>query len=142
MGEEYTMKEAFNCLDKNRLVGFATVGLNGEPSNRIFQIAYVEGNSVYFLTSNEKEVYKELKLNPVTALTVATPDFTMIRITGKSEFVLDYDLKRKILDMNPTVKEIYGSCENPALELLRINSGKGSIFRMGQMPPTYDAFNY
>lgn len=136
------MKEVFEKLDKNRVVGFATVDMDGNPSNRNFQIAHLADEKIYFFTSNEKRVYTEMQKNPVVALTVTTKSSDMIRVKGRTEFVSDRELKREILELNPGIKAIYGSSENPVLELFRISSGEAEIFRLSQKPPTLSKFSY
>ena len=47
------MKKVFENLDKNRVVGFATVDMDGNPSNRNFQIL-----ELFRISSGEAEIFR------------------------------------------------------------------------------------
>ena len=54
---------ALNFLDEHKEITFATCEGN-LPILRIFQIMRREGNMLYFATSPEKAVWRELQQNP------------------------------------------------------------------------------
>ena len=62
------MQEALDFLNAHRNVAFATIGTNGHPMLRIFQIMKIDGHTLYFATNIRKNVYQELQVNPAMDL--------------------------------------------------------------------------
>ena len=53
------MEKALEFLKTNKEVAFATVE-GDRPKIRVFQIMKQQGNTLYFVTAPEKEVYRQL----------------------------------------------------------------------------------
>ena len=88
---------------------------------RVFQYLFAEGNKVYFCTSNQKAVYKQLQANPYVSFCVHPANFSpVLSVNGKAVFTDDMALKTRALDENPMIKGIYGGPENPIFELFYI----------------------
>ena len=58
------MKEVVKFLKANDIQYLATIGLDGKPKVRPFQFMMEEGGKLYFCTSNQKDVYSEIKKTP------------------------------------------------------------------------------
>lgn len=56
------MEKALEFLKTNKEVAFATVE-GDRPKIRVFQIMKQQGNTLYFVTAPEKEVYRQLQKN-------------------------------------------------------------------------------
>lgn len=111
---------------------------NGKVKTRIFQYLFSEGNKVYFCTSNEKSVYRQLKSNPQTSFCTYPPDFSLIvSINGEAAFTDDMGLKTRALEENPGIKGIYGSSENPTFELFYLNITEVETFSFAEGKKTY-----
>lgn len=128
------MNEVFEILEKNDVVGFATVE-NNKPRVRAFQVALIKEGTIIFCTANTKDVYKQLKASPYLEFTVTTPDYRMLRVSGKAEFVNDKDIKQAILDKNALVKEIYQTADNPVFETFSIKDISAQVFDLSVRPP-------
>jgi uncharacterized pyridoxamine 5'-phosphate oxidase family protein len=90
---------------------------------RVFQYLFAEGNRIYFCTSNEKAVYKQLKSNPRVSFCTYPANFSpVLSVNGKAVFTKDIALKTRALDENPMIKGIYGGPENPIFELFYIEA--------------------
>ena len=107
------MKEVVQFLKDNTVQYFATVGLDGRPKARPFQFMLENEGKLYFCTSNEKEVYKELQNNPYIELVTSNPEFAWMRLSGKTVFSNDLEIKATIIEASPLVKSIYQTAENP-----------------------------
>ncbi|MDR2354829.1 MAG: pyridoxamine 5'-phosphate oxidase family protein [Clostridiales Family XIII bacterium] len=89
---------------------------------RVFQFLFVDGNKVYFCTSSQKPVYKQLRANPNVSFCTYPADFNpVVSVNGKVVFVDDISLKARALDENPGIKGIYGSPDNPVFKLFCID---------------------
>ena len=114
------MKRFEEILKTNPNGVFATQD-GDKVKTRVFQYLFVEGNKVYFCTSNEKAVYKQLQANPHVSFCVVAPGFApVLSINGKAVFTDDLTLKARALDENPMIKSIYGGPENPIFKLFYI----------------------
>ncbi len=116
---------------------FATIE-DGKVRTRVFQYLFAEENKVYFCTSNEKPVYKQIKDNKYVTFCTHSQDFSdVVSITGKAVFKDDLDLKAKLLDAQPGIKGIYKSADNPVFEVFYVDVEEVSTFGFGEGPRTY-----
>ena len=107
------MNEVLNFLKSNPVQFLATVGLDNKPKVRPFQFMLEKDGKLFFCTSNEKEVYKEIKSNPYVELCSSSLESVWVRLHGKVVFKNDPDIKSKILENNPLIKSIYQTPDNP-----------------------------
>ncbi len=90
--------KAFQFLKEHKEVAFATSEGNF-PKLRIFQIMKQEGHVLYFATSVQKAVYRELRQNPNVEI-LAYADNISVRCSGMVNFNVEDDVKRWIYDAN------------------------------------------
>jgi uncharacterized pyridoxamine 5'-phosphate oxidase family protein len=128
------MSEVVDFLKENPIQHLATVGLDGKAKVRPMQFMVENNSKLYFCTSNEKLVYKELQKSSDIELTAASPEFVWIRITGKVNFTDDLKIKQEVIDNNELVKSIYETPDNPVFEVFSIE-GKAVIADFSGEPP-------
>ena len=117
----------------------ATIGLDGKPKVRPFQFMLEEGGKLYFCTSNEKNVYKEIENQPYVEFCASGENFSWLRLKGKVVFSQDIAIKSKILDGSPIVKTIYKTPDNPIFEVFYLDEASATIADFsGQPPRTFD----
>ncbi len=107
-------------LNENPVQYMATIGLDGRPKVRPFQFMIEEEKKLYFCTSNQKNVFEEMKGNPYVELCVSNPQFAWIRLSGRVEFVSDPNIKERILENSDFVRSIYKAADNPTFEIFYI----------------------
>ena len=100
------MQEALDFLRQNKDVAFATVGTNGRPMLRVFQIMKIDGHTLYFATSSRKNVYKELQADPAIEI-LAYKDNISVRVGGDAHFDVADALQQEIYDTNPVLQRLY-----------------------------------
>ncbi len=121
-------------LEKNPAGVFSTLD-NGQIKSRMFQYLLTKGNKVYFCTSNEKPVYKQLTENGVANFCVHSSDCSeVLSINGKVTFVDDVELKTQVLDNNPMIKNIYKDATNPVFEAFYIDVEEVETFSYTEGP--------
>lgn len=120
------MKQIKEHLEKNKIGQLATVK-NGQANQRPFQFIFEKDNMFYFMTSNTKNVYRELVDNPTASFITLDERKSFTRVRGEIEFVKELSLKEEILDKEPMVKMIYKSADNPIMEVFRIHTGVASL---------------
>lgn len=104
----------------------------------MFQFLFADGPKVFFCTSKEKDVYKQLTANPNVAFCSYPANFTpVLSISGKSVFVDDLAVKARALDENPMIKGIYKSPDNPVFAIFYIEVAELSTFSFSEGIQTY-----
>jgi uncharacterized pyridoxamine 5'-phosphate oxidase family protein len=101
------LQQALDFLKSHNEVAFATCS-EGSPKIRIFQIMKQENTTLYFATSAEKAVFKELKTNPNVEILSFAGQIS-VRCSGIVNFNVDDETKRWIYDNNPVLSRLYTS---------------------------------
>ncbi len=131
------MEEIVSYLKKSIVQYFATIGLDGNPKVRPFKFMFEDDGKLWFCTSNEKEIYKELQKNPHIELCVSGEILSWLRLNGMVVFSNNIQMKEKILEINPLVKSIYKEPNNPNFEVFYLNNVTASINEIGKSPVIY-----
>lgn len=115
------MQNYLDFFAANRNGIFATIDDTGIKT-RVFQYLWGEEGKLYFGTNNKKEVYAQMKKNPaVNFCAYDNQKFASMSASGNAVFVDCMDAKKRALDENPNIKAIFGSPENPELEIFYID---------------------
>jgi uncharacterized pyridoxamine 5'-phosphate oxidase family protein len=129
------MKEVIDFLTKSQIYYLATVGLDGKPKVRPFGFVMEDGGKIYFCTSNNKNVYKEMKKQPWVEFSACGENFAWIRLNGKAVFSKELSLKNKVLELSPLVKSIYKTPENPIFEIFYLAEATATFYDFSGKPP-------
>lgn len=128
------MKEIADFLNKSKVQYLAKIGVDGKPKVRLLQFMFEEESKLWFCTSNQKEIYKELKKQPFIELCASGKNMSWLRLQGEAIFSTDIRIKSKVLEKNTLVRSIYKEPDNPAFEIFyRINL-EASISEIGKIP--------
>lgn len=130
------MIEILEFLSKSKVQYLASIGLDGKPKVRPFQFMFEEDGKLWFCTSNQKEIYKELKKQPYIELCASDKNMSWLRIEAKVIFADNLDIKQKVFECSPLVKGIYKNPNNTEFEVFYLSEGKASISEIGK-PPVY-----
>jgi len=129
------MSDVVDFLKKSGLQYFSTVGVDGRPKVRPFQFMIEEGDKLYFCTSNQKKVYKEMEKKPYVELCASGAGSSWLRLSGKAIFVEDLGVKARIQDASPLVKSIYKTPDNPIFEAFYLEGAEATIADFSGNPP-------
>jgi uncharacterized pyridoxamine 5'-phosphate oxidase family protein len=125
-------------LIKSQVQYLATIGLDGNPKVRPFQFMLENGGRLYFCTSNQKPVFKELQKHPYVEFCASGADFSWLRLNGKVAFTMDLGLKARIQEASPIVKSIYKTPNNPTFEVFHLEGAVATIADFsGNLPRTF-----
>lgn len=118
--------------------GVMATQAEGRIKTRVFQYLFSDENKVYFCTSNEKAVFKQIKAHPYVSFCTHPSNFaTVLSVNGKAVFVDDAPLKARALDENPGIKSIYHTPDNPAFELFYIEVKEVETFSFAEGAKSY-----
>lgn len=122
--------EILDFFMKNPVQYLATVGLDGKPKVRPFQFMLEENEKFYFCTCNKKNVFKEIEKNSYVEFCIMDKNMSWARTSGKVVVTKDLNMKKKIIENNELVKEIYKSYDNPSFEIFYLEDMKYFISHM------------
>ena len=121
-----TLDQIKEILANETMGYFATT--NGEQLEvRGWQYQFAEGNRFYFMTANNKDVYKQMQANPNVAFAGVSNGYN-VRISGKATFLTDSAVVEKAFaKISPQVQKMYESAANPVVAIFYIGSGEAKV---------------
>ena len=119
----------YNKILKENSYGILATLDDNKPKTRILQYLFSEKNKVYLATTNNKNVYKQLKKHPYVSFLSHSENYLFfISVKGNIHFTNDIALKTKVLNDYPAIKEIFKTPDNPIFELFYIEVNEVRIF--------------
>ena len=128
------MKKVIEFLTQNPVQYLATVGRDGKAKCRPFMFAGEKDGRLWFCTNNRKDVYQDLRANPYTEISVSSPTYAWIRLSGKAVFENNMAVKEMCIQ-NPIVKGQYQTADNPIFEVFYLEDPHGVIADFSGNPP-------
>ena len=105
---------------------------------RVFQYLFTDDNKVYFCTSSQRPVYKQMQANPNVSFCSFSADFNpVLSVNGKAVFVDDIALKTRALDENPHIKDIFKVPDNPVFKIFYIDAKEVGTFNFAEGSKVY-----
>ena len=112
------LQTALQFLTEHNEIAFATCEGN-LPKIRVFQIMRQEGTRLFFATSAQKEVFRQLQVNPNVEI-LASADKVSVRCVGMVNFDVPDEIQRWIYDNNEVLSRLYTSYDKLAYFCLPI----------------------
>jgi len=133
MNNMKTINDCIRFTNENSLCFLATTE-GKQPRVRALRFWFADETGFYFQTASMKELPAQLENNPNTEVCFYHHEGitgTMLRISGKSEFVNDTELKEKVLEDRPFLKYLGMTSNSPELVIFRITHGEAHFWTMG-----------
>lgn len=131
------MQRALDFLKNHVEIAFATSEGN-RPHIRIFQIMKMEGSTLFFATSPEKEVYRQLLENPFVEI-MANEGKEFVKVNGKSDFGVDEETQKWIYEHNPVLPRLYTSFDK--LAYFKVEIAEMDHYDLTSTPPMFKHYN-
>ena len=128
------MKEVVEFLQANPVQYLATVGRDGKAKCRPFMFCFEKDGKLWFCTNHTKEVYKDMQENPYIEISVSSPEYAWIRLSGKAVFENNMEVKEGCM-ANPIVTGQYHTADNPIFEVFYLEDTKAVIADFSGNPP-------
>ncbi|CVK19382.1 MULTISPECIES: pyridoxamine 5'-phosphate oxidase family protein [Sporomusa] len=122
------MDEVLAFLKDNPVFYLATVEGN-IPKVRPFGFAMNFEGKLYFCTSNQKPVFRQLKANPNFEVCTTSKTNEWLRLKGKAVFNTTRQTKQAALDAMPMLKNMY-SVDDSLFELFYIEDAEATFSDM------------
>lgn len=116
------MQKFLEFFDKNRC-GFLATTEGNLPRVRPWSYLFEDENKIWFMTTNNKKVFEQLKNNPYIEFCACSSEMISGRLGGKIEFENNLQIKTRILEERPLLKSIYQNPENALLETFFLKHG-------------------
>ena len=128
------MKKVIAFLQENPVQYLATIGRDGKAKCRPFMFAGEMDGKLWFCMNSTKDVYKDMQVNPYVELSVSSPSYAWIRLSGKAVFENNMAAKEMCM-ANPIVKGQYGDASNPIFEVFYLAEARAVIADFSGNPP-------
>jgi pyridoxamine 5'-phosphate oxidase len=126
------LKDVYEFANINPLCYLATVE-EDQPRVRAFVMWYAGDKGFYFHTSAEKEVFKQIVSNPkVEVCFYATQSGAMMRAAGKAIVLNDLEMKKKLIEDLPYIKQMVKGPDDPDLVIFRVQDGDARFWTIGE----------
>ena len=129
------MKEVLQFLQDAGVFYIATMD-GDQPRVRPFGAINEFEGKIYIITSNEKDVYKQMQKNPKVEISGMNKEGKWIRLS--CEVVRDdrTEAKKSMLDANPSLRAMYSE-EDGKMEVLYFKNAKAVICSFTEAPAAY-----
>lgn len=104
------MNEIKDFLTANPIFHIATMD-GDQPRVRPFGFSMLHDDKLYFATSNQMNVFKQLQANPCFEISAATPDRRWLRLRGKAVFDSTPAVKAKAYEARPALRNLFNEAE-------------------------------
>lgn len=128
------MNDVVKFLQENPVQYLATVGRDGKAKCRPFMFCFEKDGKLWFCTNCTKDVYKDMQENPNVEVSVSSPSYAWIRLSGKAVFENNMEVKELCMN-NPIVKGQYNTADNPIFEVFYLESAQAVIADFSGNPP-------
>lgn len=128
------MDEVLKFLTDNPTFYLATVDGN-LPKVRPFGFVMLFDGKLCFCTSNQKNVYKQLKANPHLEVSATSKTGEWLRLRGKAVFNTSSQSKQAALEAAPFLNKMY-SVDDPIFETFYVEDGEATFTEMNGISRT------
>lgn len=128
------MNEVTAFLQENPVQYLATVGRDGKAKCRPFMFCFEQDGKLWFCTNNQKDVYKDMQANPYIEVSISSPSYVWIRLSGRAVFENNMAVKEGCMN-NPIVKSQYQTADNPIFTVFYLADARAVISDFSGNPP-------
>ena len=129
------MKEVLQFLQDAGVFYIATAD-GDQPRVRPFGAINEFDGKIYIITSNEKDVYKQMQKNPKVEISAMNKEGKWIRLSCQVVRDDRTEAKKSMLDANPSLRAMY-SAEDGKMEVLYFQNASATICSFTEAPVSY-----
>lgn len=123
-------EDCIKFANENPIAWIATVE-EDQPRVRAFGMWFADETGFYFQTATMKEIVAQLENNPKLEFAFYQPDDMsgiMLRVSGEAEFLDDPELKKKVINDRPFLKEFGMTPQDERLVIFRVSQGEAHFW--------------
>lgn len=129
------MKEVLQFLQDAGVFYIATMD-GDQPRVRPFGAINEFDGKIYIITSNEKDVYKQMQKNPKVEISGMNKEGKWIRLSCQVVRDDRTEAKKSMLDANPSLRAMYSE-EDGKMEVLYFKNANAAICSFTEAPAVY-----
>jgi uncharacterized pyridoxamine 5'-phosphate oxidase family protein len=122
------MNEVLKFLLENSTFYLSTVD-GDTPKVRPFGFVMNYNGKLCFCTSNQKDVFKQLKANPKFEISTTSKTGGWLRLFGKAVFITSPESKKAALDSEPNLRNLYSEGDK-IFEIFYADEAKATFYTM------------
>jgi len=122
------MDEVLQFLKDNPVFYLATTD-GDTPRVRPFGFVMNYEGRLCFCTSNQKDVYRQLKANPKFEISTTAKTGEWLRLKGKAVFVTSRESKKAALDTMPSLRSMYNE-DDSIFEIFYADEAEATFYNM------------
>ena len=125
------MEKAMTFIDHHKEVTLATVS-DGAPKLRVFQVMKRDNETLYFVTSTNAKVYKQLRQDSRMEI-LSSGENQYVRMAGRANFNVDSAIEKEIYSSHQNLHDL---CESESeLVYFKLNADEVEYHNMNVNPP-------
>ncbi|MCP1224870.1 pyridoxamine 5'-phosphate oxidase family protein [Sebaldella sp. S0638] len=129
------MDNIINILKSCPMVFAATADDDNRPNNRPVALAMEDKGTLFFSTSTETSLFRDLQKNPFISFTTMIDQQSWIQINAEIAFVEDMAIKEMIIANNPFLNQRFQTADNHIFKIFKLTAGTAKIYdRSGNAP--------
>ena len=129
------MENIINVLKNCPMVFAATVDDKNRPNNRPVALAMEDNGTLFFSTSTETSLFRDLQKNPFISFTAMIDQQSWIQINAEAVFAEDMAIKEMIISNNQVLKKRFQTADNRILKIFKLSGGTAKFYdRSGNAP--------
>ena len=129
------MENIINVLKNCPMVFAATVDDKNRPNNRPVALAMEDNGTLFFSTSTETSLFRELQKNPFISFTTMIDQQSWIRINAEVVFVEEIAVKEMIISNNQILRQRFKTADNNIFKIFKLTGGVAKFYdRSGNVP--------
>lgn len=103
-------------------VFFLATAEGDKPHIRPLGLSLEEDGKILFGVGDFKNVYKQLKSNPLTEIVACKPDGKWLRLSGEAVFETDEKYEQLALDLMPELRGVYNEESGKRLAMFHLEN--------------------
>ena len=129
------MENIINVLKNSPVIFAATVDDKNRPNNRPIALAMEDNGILFFSTSTETSLFRELQKNPFISFTTMIDQQSWIRINAEVVFVEEITVKEMIISNNQILRQRFKTADNNIFKIFKLTGGVAKFYdRSGNVP--------
>ncbi|MDR2168569.1 MAG: pyridoxamine 5'-phosphate oxidase family protein [Planctomycetaceae bacterium] len=118
---------------------FLATSINNVPKVRPMVVFPIDENGIiWFFTGKNKNLWKELNVNPLIEFSTYDGELKWIRVSGEVKLIDNLEVKTIIFNLLPNIRGIYSSPSDPNFATFCLEHWTATIYNFALPPMTYN----
>lgn len=129
------MYNVINALKSCPVIFAATVDNKNRPYNRPVALAMEDNETLFFSTSTETSLFRDLQKNPFISFTAMIDRQSWMQINAEIVFVEDIEVKEMVISKNLLLSQRFQTADNDIFKIFKLTGGNAKFYdRSGNTP--------